>query len=252
MTVIDDDQLPLVAARTTALWAGIGSSSSTSKQPPRKMAARGVPLPSHTSSAATDRCVPAATTSSTQASPSTPNPSRSTTSPTTTSPAKHPSLSLAHVILGAFESHAGEEPIVVAHNVGFDVGVLRTECALAGVELPELRTLDTMRLAPHVGVSGRQPKLSELCELLGVINLRPHDAHADAVPAPRSPSNSSNTQPSRASTTSTNCTKPYPAPPLTPSKPPPGHVPATDQPPPSPTPTSPATPASCRHVPAPR
>ncbi len=181
MTVIDDDQRSLVAARTTALWAGIrlvviDLETATPKDggPRRAVAVAHVICRDGSVRAGSHYLI----------NPGIPIDAKSQSIHHITDDhvAGEASFAdLAHVILGAFESHAGEEPIVVAHNVGFDVGVLRTECALAGVELPELRTLDTMRLAPHVGVSGRQPKLSELCELLGVINLRPHDAHADAV-----------------------------------------------------------------------
>ena len=181
MTVIDDDQRSLIAARTTALWAGIrlvviDLETATPKDggPRRAVAVAHVICRDGSVRAGSHYLV----------NPGIPIDAKSQSIHHITDDhvAGEASFAgLAHVILGAFESHAGEEPIVVAHNVGFDIGVLRTECALAGVELPELRTLDTMRLAPHVGVSGPQSKLSELCELLGVINLRPHDAHADAV-----------------------------------------------------------------------
>lgn len=181
MTVIDDDQRSLIAARTTALWAGIRfvvidleTATPTDGGPRRAVAVAHVICRDGSVRAGSHYLI----------NPGIPIDAKSQSIHHITDDhvAGEASFAdLAHVILGAFESHAGEEPIVVAHNVGFDVSVLRTECALAGVELPELRTLDTMRLASHVGVSGRQPKLSELCELLGVINPRPHDAHADAV-----------------------------------------------------------------------
>ena len=88
---------------------------------------------------------------------------------------------VAPVLLPSFDPVAGERVIVVAHNVGFDISVLRHELDLAGLATPDLPTLDTMRLAPIVGATGPRPSLALLCETLGIINVRPHDAHADAV-----------------------------------------------------------------------
>lgn len=87
---------------------------------------------------------------------------------------------VAHLILPAFEPVEDERVVVVGHNVGFDVSVLRHELRLTGHDIPELATLDTMRLAPHLGATGTQPSLDALCETLSISRQRAHDAHADA------------------------------------------------------------------------
>lgn len=88
---------------------------------------------------------------------------------------------IAPMLLPSFDPVAGERVIVVAHNVGFDISVLRHELDNAALVMPDLPTLDTMRLAPLVGATGPRPSLELLCETLGIVNARPHDAHADAV-----------------------------------------------------------------------
>ncbi len=76
----------------------------------------------------------------------------------------------------------GERLIVVCHNVGFDIGVLRYEAQLLGLDLPAVALLDTMgALASLVGVRPATKSLEALAAELGVINPRPHDALADAV-----------------------------------------------------------------------
>lgn len=76
----------------------------------------------------------------------------------------------------------GEQVVVVAHNVRFDVGVLRDEFAKLDEALPELPVLDTMGKWPRLvrlGIDGNS--LLDLCGALGIVHDRPHDAMADAT-----------------------------------------------------------------------
>ncbi|WP_395159916.1 exonuclease domain-containing protein [Ilumatobacter sp.] len=86
----------------------------------------------------------------------------------------------ASPLLAALQPLDGERTVVVAHNVGFDLAVLRHEFELAGWEMPEASTLDTMKLAPHLGVSGPSPKLPALCDALSITHHDAHDAQGDA------------------------------------------------------------------------
>lgn len=88
---------------------------------------------------------------------------------------------VAPALLAALRPTDDEHLIVVGHNVGFDIAVLRHELQLAGLDLPELPTLDTMRLAAYLGATGKRPSLRDLCDTLAVSHYRPHDAHADAL-----------------------------------------------------------------------
>lgn len=90
---------------------------------------------------------------------------------------------VAPLLLASFDAVGGEQVVVVGHNIGFDIAVLRHELQLLGQDLPDLPVLDTMRLAAYLGVTGKQPKLSDVCAAVGVVNARPHDAHADALAA---------------------------------------------------------------------
>jgi DNA polymerase III epsilon subunit-like protein len=84
-------------------------------------------------------------------------------------------------LVSALEPVNEERVVLVAHHVGNDVGVLRSEFDRVGLELPEVAVLDTMgRLPRHVGVRTSGGSLADLADTLGVINPRPHDALADA------------------------------------------------------------------------
>jgi DNA polymerase III epsilon subunit-like protein len=89
---------------------------------------------------------------------------------------------IAEILRGALTPSPGELLVFVAHNVGFDAGVLRAEYERIDEELPELPVLDTAgRLAKSVGVKPSGGSLAALAEALGLTNARPHDALADAV-----------------------------------------------------------------------
>lgn len=89
---------------------------------------------------------------------------------------------VAASLLSLLTPKDGEQLVLCAHNVGFDVGVLRHELELVGIELPDLPVLDTMgKLANLVGVHPPTRSLSDLIATLGITNSRPHDAMADAV-----------------------------------------------------------------------
>jgi DNA polymerase III epsilon subunit-like protein len=76
----------------------------------------------------------------------------------------------------------GERLVLAAHNVGFDVSVLRNELQLIGSDLPDIPVIDTMGKLPSL-VDVRPPtkSLANLLGTLGLSNERPHDALADAV-----------------------------------------------------------------------
>ncbi|QYG94490.1 3'-5' exonuclease [Iamia sp. SCSIO 61187] len=89
---------------------------------------------------------------------------------------------IADNLRGALTAADDEQLVFVAHNVGFDAGVLRAEYQRIGQQLPELPILDTGgRLAQTVGVKPTGGSLAALADALGLTNDRPHDALADAL-----------------------------------------------------------------------
>jgi DNA polymerase III epsilon subunit family exonuclease len=74
----------------------------------------------------------------------------------------------------------GETVVLVAHNVGFDVGVLRREFARLALEFRDLPVLDTKLVPRHVGLNAGRGSLPDLAAALGVTHLDAHTAHADA------------------------------------------------------------------------
>ena len=84
--------------------------------------------------------------------------------------------------LTAFVTPApGERLVLAAHNAGFDVSRLHLEYDRLGKQLPTLPLLDTMRLAPLLGVTLRAPSLDLLLRTLSLSNANPHEAFADAT-----------------------------------------------------------------------
>lgn len=69
--------------------------------------------------------------------------------------------------------------IVVAHNAGFDIGVIRYACAVDNIEWPEIRFLCTMVLARRA-LSLPTYRLPYVLEALGGVIVDHHDALADA------------------------------------------------------------------------
>ena len=67
--------------------------------------------------------------------------------------------------------------VIVGHNSVFDVQFLTAEFQRAGVDLPELPHICTMRLATH---EGQPSRLSGLCTSMGITNTAPHTAMGDA------------------------------------------------------------------------
>ncbi|WP_198588210.1 3'-5' exonuclease [Geodermatophilus chilensis] len=74
----------------------------------------------------------------------------------------------------------GEHVVLVAHNARTDVGVLRHEYKLLGVELPELAVLDTMALPRALGVRPTGKGLDHLVRELALTNPKAHSAPGDA------------------------------------------------------------------------
>jgi DNA polymerase III epsilon subunit-like protein len=89
---------------------------------------------------------------------------------------------VAGLLLPLLTPRDGEQLVLAAHNVGFDVAVLRNELDLLDQQLPEIPTLDTMgKLRGLAGVRPASGSLSDLVAELGIVNTRQHDAMADAV-----------------------------------------------------------------------
>ena len=70
--------------------------------------------------------------------------------------------------------------VVIAHNAGFDTGVVRYACAVDNIEWPEMRFLCTMVLARHA-LSLPSYRLPYVVESLGSTLEKHHDALADAL-----------------------------------------------------------------------
>ncbi len=89
---------------------------------------------------------------------------------------------VAGLIVPLLTETDGERLVLAAHNVGFDVSVLRNELQRLGSDLPNIPVIDTMgKLAALVDVRPSTKSLASLLETLGLTNNRPHDALADAV-----------------------------------------------------------------------
>jgi DNA polymerase III epsilon subunit-like protein len=73
-----------------------------------------------------------------------------------------------------------ETVVLVAHKATSDVGVLRHEYKLAGVELPDLPVLDTIALRKALGVRTAGDGLDHLLRELGLTNAKAHSALGDA------------------------------------------------------------------------
>ncbi len=84
--------------------------------------------------------------------------------------------------LPAFLEFAGSDAVLVAHNPPFDIGFLKTACALTGHEWPGNRVLDTARLARQVVTRDEAPncKLSSLARLFRAGTTPDHRALSDA------------------------------------------------------------------------
>lgn len=85
-------------------------------------------------------------------------------------------------ILETLGARPGETVVLAAHNVRFDVPLLREELNRAGFVLPDLPLLDTMRgLTAIAGVRPKGNSLDALLTKLGLTNFARHDALGDAV-----------------------------------------------------------------------
>lgn len=81
-------------------------------------------------------------------------------------------------VLPAIVDFIGDD-VVVAHNAGFDIGVIRDACAADNVEWPQLRFLCTMVLSRRA-LSLPTYRLPYVVEALGATVAEHHDALADA------------------------------------------------------------------------
>lgn len=82
-------------------------------------------------------------------------------------------------ILPAIVDFIGDD-VVVAHNAGFDLGVVRYACALDNIEWPEMRFLCTLVMARRA-LPLPTYRLPFLAESLGIAFDDHHDALADAT-----------------------------------------------------------------------
>jgi DNA polymerase-3 subunit epsilon len=71
--------------------------------------------------------------------------------------------------------------VIVAHNVRFDAGFLRSECKRAGCDLPDFPTLCTLYLASRLVSSLASRQLSECCKYFGIDIANCHSAESDAA-----------------------------------------------------------------------
>lgn len=71
--------------------------------------------------------------------------------------------------------------VVVGHNIGFDIAMLRRECAIAGIAWHDPPTLDTLLLAGMLFPDMNDLNLESLCERLGVDVHGRHTALGDAL-----------------------------------------------------------------------
>jgi DNA polymerase III epsilon subunit-like protein len=77
-------------------------------------------------------------------------------------------------------SREGEQVVLVAHNAGFDVGVLQLEHKRSGRTLADVSVLDTMKLARHLKIAAGGFRLSQLLAHFGLSLTSAHNALADA------------------------------------------------------------------------
>lgn len=86
---------------------------------------------------------------------------------------------LAGEIMDLLRAELDEHLVLVAHNVHFDVPILRSELERAGFAMPDLPVIDTMGdLAAFADCS--RPSLETLLSALAITNAEPHNAAADA------------------------------------------------------------------------
>jgi DNA polymerase-3 subunit epsilon len=73
-----------------------------------------------------------------------------------------------------------EGRIVVGHNVRFDRDFLAAELSTAGIFLPSLPCLCTLRLAHRLHPEYPSHRIAACCEMAGLDHLRPHEALEEA------------------------------------------------------------------------
>ena len=93
-----------------------------------------------------------------------------------------PTFSTVAGVLQQLLDPAGEAVVLAAHNVGFDVSVLRSEFDRVGRDLPDVPVLDTANrsLLNALGVRPESRSLPSVGAALGVDVVDHHDALADA------------------------------------------------------------------------
>lgn len=83
-----------------------------------------------------------------------------------------------HTILPAIVDYIGDD-VVVAHNAGFDIGVIRYACAVDNIDWPEMRFLCSMVMARRA-LALPSYRLPFVAESLGCVMGEHHDPLADA------------------------------------------------------------------------
>lgn len=89
---------------------------------------------------------------------------------------------LEPVLTALLTAGPGQLLVLAAHNAPFDLSRLRLEYSRLGRDLPDVAVLDTMKLAPLLGVVPQpQPSLRSMLAALRLVNANPHEALADAT-----------------------------------------------------------------------
>lgn len=89
---------------------------------------------------------------------------------------------VADRLLETLTAAAGEVLVVVVHNAGFDLPILRSELRRVGDDLPDLPVLDTARDLPSfAGVYPKDRSLATLCDTLRLPHSPQHQSVGDTL-----------------------------------------------------------------------
>ena len=80
----------------------------------------------------------------------------------------------------AFLQFAGKNPIFLGHNLSFDIRFIVATLDRLGMEIPEIKYIDTLPISRAAYPDLEHHKLGNLCELYGITNEAAHRAFEDA------------------------------------------------------------------------